>query len=527
MALDPAGCREAHPKAAVSPLEAQPHPPTMSVAVLLAAIFSAAACALVYELLIGSTSSYFLGDAVAQYSLTIGIFLFAMGLGSWLSRWVHTYLVARFIAIELWLGVVGGFSVAALYWLFVYTRSFRYGMMLLVVIIGGLIGMEVPLLTRQLRQYGPLRTALSSVMSLDYLGSLVAALLFPYVLLPTLGALHTAAITGLVNVAIGSVLIRVMGSELDGRRRSLVLQALTAGGVLVALLVFSNGLRRRWEDALYADHVVYSQQSTYQRIVLTQRDDHIKLFLDNHLQFASVDEYRYHEALVHPAMALAAHPVRVLIIGGGDGLAAREVLKYPLVEQVDLVDLDPAVTGLAQRQPLLVALNADALNRSSVRVINEDGFVFLQHDHAPYGVIILDLPDPREESLAKLYSVEAYRLCRRALGPGGVVVTQGTSPYFSRHAYWCIGESMKRAGFHVYSYQVTVPSFGPWGFHLGSVSRLDTANVMFTVATRYLDPALFLQMQRFPSDMARVPVRVNRLDRPLLADYYRKDWQQW
>ena len=283
-------------------------------------------------------------------------------------------------------------------------------------------------------------------------------------------------------------------------------------------------MRERWESDLYEDRIVYSEQSAYQQIVLTRRDEHLRLYLNGHLQFASIDEHRYHEALVHPAMVLTPFRERVLIIGGGDGLTAREVLKYEEVQHVDLVDLDPAVTRLAQRNIHLTRLNDNALNRRQVRVVNEDGFVFLQREHVPYNAILIDLPDPREESLAKLYSVEAYRLCRKLLGPQGVLATQASSPYHARAAYWSIAAALEEAGFAVHSYHLHVPSFGEWGFHLAGPAGLDPTAAAFSVPTRYLDRQVWGALAVFDGDMARLPVQANRLDRPVLARYYRQGW---
>ncbi len=501
--------------------------PRLGALFLLVAIFSAAVCAIVYQLLIGSVSSYFLGNSVEQFSLTIGFFLAAMGLGSWLSRFVaDDLLLTRLAQLEIWLGLLGGVSVGVLYVLYGYTDHFRAGMLALSVAIGALIGLEVPLITRLLRGHGTLRAALSNVLSLDYLGALLASLLFPYILLPFLGSLHTALVAGLVNAGLGlGVVLAFKGVLLEQRAfHSLGTQALVVIAVLGALAWQGEGLRARWESDLYEDRIIHSEQSAYQQIVLTRRDDHLRLYLNGHLQFASIDEHRYHEALVHPAMALAPSRERVLIIGGGDGLTAREVLKYKEVEHVDLVDLDPAVTLLAQRNIYLTRLNDNALNRRQVRVVNEDGFVFLQHEHVPYGAILIDLPDPREESLAKLYSVEAYRLCRKLLSPQGVMATQASSPYYAREAYWSIAAALEEAGFAVHSYHLHVPSFGEWGFHLAGPAGLDPTAVAFAVPTRYIDRQVWDALSVFDGDMARLPVQANRLDRPVLARYYRRGW---
>jgi spermidine synthase len=344
-------------------------------------------------------------------------------------------------------------------------------------------------------------------------------------LLPALGNLHTGLLTGLVNAVVGACLLWNCWEQLSPSwRRGLCLQAALVLGGLLALLAGANPLLERWESDLYADRIIYSQQSPYQKIVLTRWGEDLRLYLDNHLQFASVDERRYHESLVHPALSLAASRRRVLIVGGGDGLTAREALKYPDVEEVDLVDLDKAMTDLARRHLLLTSLNDNALNHPQVRVHNQDAFAFLQEAQVQYGAILIDLTDPRTEAVTKLYSVEGYQRCRRLLGPGGVLVTQATSPYHARRAFWCIGKSMEEAGFHVYPYHVLVPSFGEWGFQLGAMEPLEPAKVQFSAPRHFLRPELLPGMLLFDPDMERIEVEANRLDRPVLARYYRDEW---
>ena len=233
---------------------AEPRFSRLGLFLLLATVFAVAICAIIYELLIGSISSYFIGDSIEQFSLTIGFFLFAMGVGSWWSRWVHEELLARLIALELWLGLAGGGSVAVLYLAYAHGDHYRYWMLLLTMVIGGLIGLELPLLTRLLQNYGSLRATLANVLSLDYLGALVAALLFPYLLLPALGNLHTGLVTGLVNAVVGAGLLWNCWGQLSvSWRRLLALQATVVLGSLLALLAAAKPLLERWESDLYAD----------------------------------------------------------------------------------------------------------------------------------------------------------------------------------------------------------------------------------------------------------------------------------
>jgi spermidine synthase len=506
----------------------EPRMSRLGLFLILASIFVAAACGIVYELLVGSISSYFLGNSVEQYSLTIGFFLFAMGLGSWISRAVHGRLIRRLVALELWLGLFGGLTVPALYLAYAYTDVYKYLMLVIILIIGTLIGLEIPLLTRILRRHGSLRTILSNVLSVDYVGALVAAVLFPFFCLPVLGAFHTSLVAGALNVLAGSAILLAVWAELSAKERGrLILQGILVSSVLVVFAVQAQPLMDRWEDTLYEGQVVFSTQSKYQKIVVTRWKDETRLFLNEHLQFSSVDEYRYHEALVHPAMALSHNRARVLVIGGGDGLAVREILRYSEVEEIELVDLDPAMTTLARRNLYFTELNRNALSHPRVLVTNEDGFTFLQKEHEPYSVVIIDLPDPREEEISKLFSVEAYRLIRRHLAPGGVILAQATSPYYTRRAYWCIGESMEEAGLEVLSFHAYVPSFGEWGFHLGSEEPIDPQGIEFLQGLRYLNKELFLSKLDFDADMARVEVQPNTLERPTLAGYYREDLARW
>ena len=515
----------------VEPSAAGPDEERMSglaLFLILASVFVAAACGIIYELLVGSISSYFLGNSVEQYSLTIGFFLFAMGLGSWVSRAVHGNLIRRLVALEIWLGLIGGLTVPALYLAYAYTDVYQYVMLVVILIIGTLIGLEIPLLTRILKRHGSLRTILSNVLSIDYVGALVAAVLFPFFCLPILGAFHTSLVAGALNVVAGSAILFAVWAQLAAKERArLVLQVVLVSCVLVVFAIQADPLMERWEDSLYEGEVVFSTQTEYQQIVVTRWKDETRLLLNGHLQFSSVDEYRYHEALVHPAMALSRNRARVLVIGGGDGLAVREILRYPEVEEIELVDLDPAMTTLAKRNIYFTDLNENALSHQKVRVFNEDGFTFLQREHEPYSVVIIDLPDPREEGISKLFSVESYRLIQRHLAPGGVVLTQATSPYHTRQAYWCIGKSMEEADFDVLSFHTYVPSFGEWGFHLASLGPIDPLGIEFMPELRYLNKELFLSRLEFDADMARVEVEPNTLERPTLAAYYREDFARW
>jgi spermidine synthase len=491
---------------------------------IYATVMVVATAGLVYELVAAAAASYLLGDSLTQFSTVIGGYLFAMGVGSFLSRYVQRGLAARFVQVEVLVGLIGGWATAVLFVAFAQTPHFRAVLYGLVGAVGVLVGLEIPLLLRLLRDRLIFRELVAQVLSLDYAGALAASLLFPLLLVPRLGLVRTSLLVGLANAAVGLWSTWIFRRELPapGFLRAFALAAIVClgGGAVAAERITT------WsEDRLYADEIILARTSPYQRIVLTRWADDLRLFLNGHLQFSSRDEYRYHEALVHPALAAHPRPRRVLVLGGGDGLAVREILRYAPVEHVTLVDLDAEVTRLFADNPLLTAVNGGALRDGRVRVVNADAFVWLAGTRETFDVAIVDFPDPHNFSLGKLYSRTFYRVLRGRLAPGGLAALQATSPLFARRAFWCIVETVRSAGLTARPYHVYVPSFGEWGFVLAGAEPWPAARA-YPPGLRFLTveatPALFA----FPPDMAAVPVEVNRLDNQILVQYYGAEWQK-
>lgn len=497
---------------------------TQAQFVLLAgSIFIIAACSLVYELLISSLSTYLLGSSVIHYSLTIGLFLFFMGVGAWLAQSIREHLVATFIAIEIGIGAAGGLSALVLYGVYAWTEFYYPAMLVVIGVIGILVGMELPLLTRILEARSGLRRGISQVLTFDYLGALVASLLFPFVLLPYLGHLLTASAVGLVNLLVAFIVAWSFRDHLGKYTAAIVAGALCSVMLLVGGALWSNPAADIFERALYEDPVIYTGQSRFQKLVLSSRGDDLRLYLDGNLQFSSLDEYRYHEVLVHLPVAFSRQLRRVLVIGGGDGLAAREILRYKSVEEITIVDLDPAVTDLARSQPHVATLNEGALDHPRVTVINADAWKWLAKAGDLYDVVIVDLPDPENEDVAKLYSVAFYERVARRLSIGGVIITQATSPWFARRAFWSIGATMEAVFNHVRPATAYVPSFGLWGFFIASRHSLDnTINEPY--GGRYLNPRSIDDVLTMPSDLPKLVVEVNRSQSLPVMEYYREGW---
>lgn len=485
-----------------------------------------ATCGLIYELLAGTLASYVLGDSVTQFSLVIGLYLSALGVGSWLSRYIERDLARKFVEIELGVAILGGFSAPALFLSFAQLRYFQASLFTLVFAIGILVGLEIPLLMRILQDKLEFKELVSRVLAFDYLGSLFASVLFPIILVPKLGLVRTSLLFGLLNALVGVWASYLLQPLIE---RGVTGLRLRAGFVIVCLLlafIKADTLTTLAEDQLYADDIIYSRTTPYQRIVVTRSRSGFNLFLNGHLQFSSVDEYRYHEALVHPAMTAHGAPSRVLVLGGGDGLALREILKYPSVKEVVLVDLDPEMTSLSKHLKILSELNAHAYSDPRVRVVNRDAMVWLEEDTGLFDVAIVDFPDPNSFSLGKLYTTRFYRLLKRRLTPEAAISIQSTSPLFARTSYWCIVRTLEAAGFSVHPYQTAVPSFGVWGFVLARLKPFSPpASVPFQL--RYLNDQTMASLFVLSHDMQSVDVEVNRLDNQVLVRYYEADWHRW
>ncbi len=499
--------------------------------VLILSIFIAGLCSIIYELLISTTSSYFLGDSVKQFSITIGVYMAAMGVGSFLSRLIQKDLLLKFIGVEILLGLIGGSSVPILYLVYAYTgyANFSFIMLLLILIIGILTGLEIPLLARIMKHHYPLKVNLSNVLSLDYLGALLATLLFPFVLLPLFGTFKSSLIFGLINIGVGYLNLWYFSNFLSiNKKRVSYLAAGTVTIFFVVMLLFSNVLLSHWSNALFKDPIILNKQTPYQNIILTKGQDDLRLYLNGVIQFSSRDEYRYHESLVHIPMAVANNKKNVLILGGGEGLTAREVLKHEEVERIVLVELDPEMFALAMDNPHVFKLNEGSLEHPKVEKITQDAVVYLQESSEQFDLIISDLPDPTNESLSRLYSRAFFRLAKRHLKADGIFVTQSTSPYHAQKAFWCIYETIKNSDF-AYSipYHAYVPSFGDWGFVMASQQPIEASDIHINVPTQFLDDTISEQAFTFEKDLLVENIQYNTLDQPKLLHYYLEEWRKW
>ena len=498
---------------------------TRQIWVLLLSILVVALCGIAYELIIAAVSSYLLGNSVYQFSITIGFFMFAMGIGSYFSKFVETDLIGRFILVEILISIIGGLCSLSLFVAFSQLNAFyaltMYGFIL---VIGIMVGLEIPILTRIVSQKEHIQQSIANVLSLDYIGALIGSVMFPLLLLPHLGLIRSSFAIGLMNILVAMINIMVFGHLIKYKRRLMWLSWITLLA-LIALTVFGTQLTRFAEHHLYFDEVIYEKQTPYQRIIVTQslRNQNHRLYIDGHIQFSERDEYRYHEALVHPVMSIAGKRDHVLILGGGDGMAAREVLKYADVELIHLVDIDPAITDFSRRYAVIRELNQGSLDDPKLTIFNIDAFIFINQPGILYDRVIIDMPDPHNEALNKLYAKEFYRMIKRRMSPNAVLISQSSSPFFTRRTFWSIQQTLEKVFQHTHSFHITVPAFGIWGFNMARLGEPIPTVFEVDVPTRFLTAQVMHAAAVFGKDISALPVPVNSIMEPKLYSLYLQD----
>ncbi|CDQ18295.1 spermidine synthase [Halobacillus karajensis] len=495
-------------------------------------------CGIIFEVLFGALGSYILGDGVKQYTLTISLFLTGMGIGASISERVMKQLIVTFIWIEFMVALIGGFSSFTMFGMTAFAPSGTDALFLYLVTftIGALTGLELPILIRKANEIGEeLNRSTARVLFSDYAGGLIGGLLFAFYLRPQMGMVKSAFFVACINLAVAVTVLYLFRSEIKTLSIHLT-GAIVIGVLLIAGLFFGEEMAFSFEQKLYKDPIIHMEESAYQRIVLTKEQGDTRLFLNGSLQFSSTDEHRYHETLVHPPVAFAENKDKVLVLGGGDGIAANELLKYKEIKEITLVDLDPAVTDLARSNYHLLQINKGALDDPRVDVLNQDAFEFLEKSDEFYDVIIIDLPDPNNESLNKLYTKEFYSLVRNHLSPGGATMVQATSPLFATDVYWTIDKTIASTGLHTENFHVDVPSFGNWGFVMASRKPIDIEEVRFSVDTKFLTEEVFQSMTVFGKDEdgeilnkdgQAIPLKPNTLIDPHLIQKYERAWQNY
>lgn len=540
---------------------------------LYLSMFVMGGCGLAYEYTFSKLSTDLLGNSSQQWALIIGIMMFFMGVGSDLQKRINKSLFNKFIYAELLLGLSGAFGpIIILYSFSEFREHFILIHYFFISFMGLLIGFEIPLLTRVNEQFtSELKDNIGNVLKMDYLGALAGALVWIFVLPKFFTIIEGAFVLGLATIFVAAITLMYFNQKFKTDKR---LKVSVVISFILVVIGFTQA--KEWtifaEQRLYMDKVVFSKTTKYQHIIVTESSSkEVACYINGHLQFNSVDEHIYHENLVHSVMSIAPRKKNVLVLGGGDGLAVREILKYPEAAQITLVDLDPVIVKLAILNPIFTKLNKNSLSSGRLKVIqnnrltssgkedlyvanqnsrfnenaakvakldivNIDAMNFLDQVQGKYDVIIIDFPDPNSIELSKLYSQQFYQLVKKKLTPTGIFIQQSSSPIHAKDAFLCIGRTMKSAGLAVIPLHDNVPSFGEWGWWIaGDNKRYNSDKLKALVkSVRSLPKGLdHLTPERLHSNLVfgkkqlyTEDTDINTLSTTRVYDYYLEAWRE-
>ncbi|MFQ5796080.1 MAG: polyamine aminopropyltransferase [Candidatus Bipolaricaulia bacterium] len=536
---------------------------------------STGASGLVNEYILATVATYILGNSIQQFSVIIALMLLMMGVAGWVQKFSsNRRMIEKFLGVETTIALLGGFAPIAIYAAFAsMTDHFQLVLYAFVMAIGFLIGFEIPLVLRINKAYSErLRANLAVILSMDYIGSFIGAFIWSFFLLRTFPITEISFLVSGLNFLVAAITFLYFL-----RHHLVALKAIPIVAIALTISGLSYGYthNRDWnaqlEQKFYDDPVIFSKTTPYQHLVMTHnsRLNEYRLYINGNTQFSSLDEAIYHEHLVHPVMSLVPEHQRVLILGGGDGLALREVLKYPDVRSVTLVDLDSDMVEIAATHPIFTKLNNNAFadarvhryitraiasdgvrpifmetgqvnakrqeiteKVATVQVVTVDADKFIREIDDYYNVIMVDLPDPASIELAKLYSKEFYLKLKGRLSENGMIVTQATSPYHAKESFLNIRRTMEATGLTTLPYHDNVPSFGDWGWILAWSSNRPLEDVKatlehidsFPVTTQYLTPELTRASLAFGKGMLTPAPqhedKINTLMHPVLLHLY-------
>ncbi len=542
-----------------------------------------AACGLIYEYLLSHYAGRVLGAVETAIYAMIGIMIVSMGLGAFAARWCKQPFTA-FAWLEAIIALVGMSAVLLIAALIALTGTLPQllteifnlppgtvldGEILLDLqefatytpyfagfLLGFLIGMEIPLIARVRQQiYGTyLENNIGTIYGADYIGAGVGAAVWVTFML-SMEITQAAVLTALLNVLAGSVFLWRYFDQVQWPKTLAVFHLL----LLVSLLILAqNGQHwmQQFTNVLYKDQVIYTSQSNYQHIAVTERylsvdqAPILDLYLNGRLQFSGADEHVYHSMLVYPAMAASRRHDNILLIGGGDGLALRDVLRWE-PKQVTLIDLDPELVALFsnngsdqshsvknQINQQMTQLNQHAFDDPRVDVIFGDAFIeitSLISQGLKFDTIIIDLPDPSHPDLNKLYSDFFYARVYKLLQGDGVLVIQSTSPFHAKQAFQSVGKTVDAAGFlHVEQYRQNVPSFGEWGWTIATkagqspFNRIKSLGQLPNNQDPWITQPLMIGAFAFPKNFYSNinEIKVNTLGSLVLYQYHYQAWQK-
>lgn len=542
-----------------------------------------AGCGLIYEYLLSHYAGRVLGVMESTIYAMIGLMIVAMGLGAFAARKIRCAFNG-FVWLELIIALLGSTSILIIGGLIALTQLLphviadmftlppdvlpRGGLFKQLsfiafqspyffgLLLGFFIGMEIPLIARirELRHKKHLANNLGTIYGADYIGAGIGAAIWVIFLLK-IDISQASSLTAALNLIAGSIFVIFYWRKLAYRKTliSLHIVLFIAIGVIYQQ---GNTWLNQMSNLLYLDKVVYNAKTRYQQLTFTERymganEDNaynkvINFYLNGRLQFSSADEFIYHGYLTSPALGASARQEKILIIGGGDGLALRDVLAWS-PQSVTLIDLDGELIelfkhpqkALPENEPLaldLKRLTQGSLQDPRVNILVHDAFIAIDEllqKNQHFDTIIVDLPDPSHPDLNKLYSVNFYARLNQLLSADGVMAVQSTSPYHAKDSFIAIGNTVEASGFkHVEQYHDNVPSFGEWGWTIAAKSgaapskrlqELASLPVKHAWLTLAMIQNAFHFSQNFYERKSKIPI--NYLGSHSIYQLHQKAWQ--
>lgn len=487
-----------------------------------------AAAGVAYELSLLLLGTITVGATERANAVVLGAAMAGMGAGAAFGGRLARRPVRAFVGVEVVLAVLGAAAAPTLYWLWATLDTFWGPLLGVAFAIGACIGAEMPLLAALNDQLARQRAAsvVAQLTAADYLGAFLGAIAFAFAVRPVLGLVGATMAIAAVNLLLAAAVPVIMG--VPWRQGALVVPGAV---VLAAMVVLAPTVVDDGRQRLYRDPILAVDDRGRSDIVVTEREHRdgrrdTRLFLDGDLQLSSVDSYRYHEALVHPAVAAAPdRDLDVLVLGGGDCAAVTEALRHDQVSSVTLVELDPRVTDTVGDVEGFDELSAGC-DDPRTEVITADAFEWIRRTDASFDVVVADFPDPDTAALGRLYSVELFVAARSVLASDGSLSVQCGSPWFAQAAYWTCEATLEEAGWSSTPYLADVPSFGTWGFHLAVpdgpaplVAATEPAGARYwdrsvAAGSMVLPPDLVLERDQEPTTVLE----------PRIVDAHRRAW---
>ena len=544
---------------------------------LILAMAILAGCGLIYEYLLSHYAGRVLGAMESTIYAMIGLMIVAMGLGAFAARNIKCAFNG-FVWLELTIAILGSLSILIIGGFIAITQTFpliisdmfslppdalpRGGIFKQLsfvafnspyffgFLLGFFIGMEIPLIARIREEIHEkhLKNNIGTIYGADYIGAGIGAAIWVLFLL-TIDISKASALTAALNLLVGTMFIAYYWHKLNWKKTIVSLHIIL---FIIVGVVYQQGNTwlNQMSNLLYIDKVVYTDKTRFQQLTFTQRymgaeqSNVISFYLNGRLQFTSSDEFIYHSYLVTPVLAGSARHDNILIVGGGDGLALRDVLQWS-PEHVTLIDLDDELIDIfttpEDKLPPKLAKHITELNQKSlqdkkVNVIKSDAFIAIDELLAQgkvFDAIIVDLPDPSHPDLNKLYSVNFYARLKQMLAGDGLIGVQSTSPYHAKDSFISVLKTLEAANYSsVQQYHDNVPSFGEWGWTIASkmgasplqrLQALDTLPVEHFWLTLPMIKSSFEFPHNFYREKETIPI--NYLGSHAIYQLHQNAWQ--